>query len=198
MATTPVCSNQQPPQQPPPQAPSKSPVTEANRNYYKELRQVSGVLSPAQALDFHLQETFTEAYTGLVYANVRAPGKSGRLDQLLAEKLGWVRWLWQKEGATTAAGGVRQALVERSNRASDLIRTYAQFEALPTIRELDNVAREYLEPIVGATKARELLYDHIVVGQPLNLRNVSDSPITANVVYQRYLAHYDKLRAVRP
>lgn len=198
MATTPVCSNQQPPQQPPPQAPSKSPVTEANRNYYKELRQVSGVLSPAQALDFHLQETFTEAYTGLVYANVRAPGKSGRLDQLLAEKLGWVRWLWQKEGATTAAGGVRQALVERSNRAADLIRTYAQFEALPVIRELDNVAREYLEPLVGATKARELVYDHIVVGQTLNLRNVSDSPITANVVYQRYLSHYEKLRQLDP
>lgn len=198
MTTSPICSNQQPAQQPPPQAPSKSPVTEATRAFYKQIRESSGVLSSAQELELHLQETFTEAYTGLIHASVRAPGKSGRLDQLLAEKLGWVRWLWQKEGATTAAGGIRQALVERSNRAADLIRTYTQFEALPTIRELDNVAREYLEPIVGATKARELLYDHIVVGQTLNLRNVSDNPITANVVYQRYLAHYEKLRELDP
>lgn len=200
MANTslPVCSNQQPPQQPPPQAPSKSPVTEAVREFYKEVRQSSGVLSPADALDFELQQVFTEAYAGLVHANLRTPGKSGRLDQLLAEKLGWVRWLWQKEGATTAAGGVRQALMERSNRAADLIRTYTQFEALPTIRELDQVAREYLEPLVGTTKARELLYDHIVVGQALNLRNVSDSPLTANLIYQRYLAHYEKLKQLDP
>lgn len=194
----PVCSNQVPAQQPPPQAPSKSSAVEAVRAYWHEVERTAGVLSPSGTAEMRLQQMFTEAYAGLLYANVKAPGKSGRLDQLLAEKLGWVRWLWQKEGATTAAGGVRQALVERSNRASDLIRAYTQFEALPAIRELTDASTRMLEPLVGASKARELLVDHVIVGQSLNLRNISDSELTANVVYQRWLSHYEKLRQLDP
>jgi hypothetical protein len=198
MPTNPVCANTQLPQQPPPQAPSKSPTTEANRAYYKEIEQMAGVLSPSATNEMRLQALFSESYVGLLNARLQAPGKNGGLDQLLAEKLGWKRWLWQRENATTAAGGVRQALLERSNRAQDLIRTYTQFEALPAIRELQAASDELLVPLVGKAKAQELLHDHVVVGQLLNLRNVSDSELVANAVYQRYTKHYDTLAQLDP
>ncbi len=198
MPKSPVCANTQLPQQPPPQAPSKSPQTEVLRETWQEIERTAGVLAPSQVAELRLQQVFSEAFVGLLNARLQAPGKNGGLDQLLAERLGWKRWLWQKESATTAAGGVRQALLERGNRAEDLIRTYTQFEALPIIRELEGVAKAKLEPLVGAAKAQELLYDHVVVGSLLQLRNISDSEAVANVVYQRYLKHYNQLQALDP
>lgn len=196
--TSPICSNTSLPAQPPPQAPSKSPGTEQVRTYYHDIERMAGVLGASGRSEFDLQQLFTESYVGLLQSNVKAPGKLNKLENLLSNKLGWVRWAWQNEGVATASGAIRQALRERSSRAGDLIRTYAQFEALPIIRELQGKATELLEPLVGSKRAQELLYDHVLVGQLLNLRNVSDSEVVANVVYQRYLKHYNTLAEIDP
>lgn len=198
--TTPAikCAGSQPPQQPPLQAPSGSKVTEQVRQFYREIQELGGVLSDDQALELQLQGTFNEAYAGLLSVDLRKPGRYNKLEGLLASQLGWVRMLWQGLNSGTGAGLVREALLERSHKASGLIGALVRHEALPIIRELQGTAFRLLDPLVGREEAMKLLYDHVVVGQLTLLRNVSDAEPVVELAFKRYTAHYQKLDDLDP
>lgn len=193
----PLClpSVEKPPvQEPQVKAPAGSSVVRQIQKHYKEIEQQAGVLNEAARLELNLQRDFVISATNLT-ASVPSVAKYNRLESNMAALLGWKRFIWQSTSDATSAGAVRQTLKERADTAGEIVRLLALNKALPKIRQLQ---REFLLAVkdnVSATRAQELLYDEVVVGNYPKLLNVSDSALVQERVAAKYLAHKENLLA---